>query len=72
MNSKNINVPIISCKENYYKTLVIVKRKKKKMHQKALKRKIQIQQKTLKTLLLIKIINGKTSKNCGPHKSLEP
>ena len=37
MNSKNINVPIIFCKEKYYKTLVIVKRKKKKMHQKALK-----------------------------------
>ena len=76
MNSKIIYVLIKFCKENYYKTLVLVKRKnenapessenslppksfeKKSLFKLALvqplKRKIQMQQKTLKTLVLIK------------------
>lgn len=36
-----------------------------------LKRKMQMRQKLLKTLILIKVINGKANKNSGPHKSLE-
>ena len=35
-----------------------------------LKRKMQMQQKPLKTLILIKVINGKADKNSVPHKSL--
>ena len=82
-----------SCKENYYKTLVLVNRKNKNVPKcsenvcpprsfennsllklvlvQPLKRKMQMRQKLLKTLILIKVINGKANKNSGPHKSLE-
>ena len=36
----------------------------------SLKRKIQMRQKPLKTLTLIKVINGKADKNSVPHKNL--
>ena len=87
------NALIKSCKENFYKSLVLVKREnanapessdnsahprsfeKKHLLKPAIvepsKRKIQMQMKSLKTLVLIKVINGKTNKNSGPHKSLE-
>ena len=82
-----------SCKENYYKTLVLVNRKNKNVPKcsenvcpprsfennsllklvlvQPLKRKMQMRQKLLKTLIPIKVINGKANKNSGPHKSLE-
>ena len=70
VNRKNKNVP--KCSENVCPPrsfennsllkLVLVQ---------PLKRKMQMRQKLLKTLILIKVINGKANKNSGPHKSLE-
>ena len=70
VNRKNKNVP--KCSENACPPrsfennsllkLVLVQ---------PLKRKMQMRQKLLKTLILIKVINGKANKNSGPHKSLE-
>ena len=58
-NSINSSPPRIFAKKSLLKLVLV--------H--PLKRKTQMQQKTLKTLLLVKVINGITNKNSGPHKS---